>query len=518
MPKKKNTEEFISEAKNVFGEKYDYSKVEYKNSVHKVIIICAEHGEFLKSPQKHLNGQGCRQCSGYVKLDQYSFEQRARETHGDRYDYSISVVKGKNEKVVIRCKLHGEFLQLPGNHIQGQGCPICGQLARGASQRYTLKKFLENVKKVHGTKYDYSKVKYVNSQSKIEIICPIHGAFTMKANSHKNGQGCPICGRIKANDNIAINYSEFLQRAIKTHGSRYLYDEQSYKNFTSVMKIKCFEHGWFNQKPHSHISMKAGCSKCGVIKSAKSSEKGWSIVLNMFREVHEDRYSYDDSSYIDVSTKMRIKCKIHGWFLQKPYQHYAGSGCTKCATTEVHEKQKIDFHEFKDRARLKHGAKYKYFENDYVDIFTRTKISCARHGLYYQLPRDHYRGSGCPKCQSSRGENVIRIILESLGLEFEEQKTFKNLKYRAKLKCDFYIPSLNTVVEYNGLQHYEPISIFGGVIGLQETQKRDVIKYNYLMKNHIKLIVVRYDTDDIDAFLKKKLDIAKNSNSCTARS
>jgi hypothetical protein len=510
MPAKKTTKEFISEAQKIFGAKYDYSKVVYKNSSDKVIIICPKHGEFLKAPQKHLTGQGCRVCSGYIKLDQKSFESRAKETHGDKYNYTKSVVKEKNDKVVIICKLHGEFRQLPGNHISGQGCPECGKLSRGASQRYSLKQFLFSVKRVHGNKYDYSKVKYFNSQTKIEVICPTHGSFMMKANSHANGQGCSVCGRIEANKNIALTYSEFLGRAAKTHGSRYIYDENSYKDFTTKMRIECSEHGWFKQKPHSHISMRTGCPKCGILQAAKSNEKGWGSVLNMFKEVHDDRYSYDESTYTDVSSKMKIKCYVHGWFSQKPYQHYSGSGCNKCAIIEVHEKQKIDFKEFKNRSQLKHGSRYNYSEGEYIDIFTPVKISCDKHGVFYQKPRDHYRGSGCPKCQSSRGENSVRLILQRLGIKFKEQKTFEGLKYRSKLKCDFYIPSSKTVIEYNGLQHYEPISVFGGLKGLQETQKRDVIKYDYLAKNNIKLIIVRYDKDDIELYLKEKLNVANN--------
>jgi Zn finger protein HypA/HybF involved in hydrogenase expression len=372
------------------------------------------------------------------------------------------------------------------------------------------KYFIEKAKKTHGNKYDYSKVKYFNSQTKIEVICPTHGSFMMKANSHANGQGCSVCGRIEANINIALTYSEFLGRAAKTHGSRYIYDENSYKDFTTKMRIECSEHGWFKQKPHSHISMRTGCPKCGILQAAKSNEKGWGSVLNMFKEVHDDRYSYDESTYTDVSSKMKIKCYVHGWFSQKPYQHYSGSGCNKCAIIEVHEKQKIDFKEFKNRSQLKHGSRYNYSEGEYIDIFTPVKISCDKHGVFYQKPRDHYRGSGCPKCQSSRGENSVRLILQRLGIKFKEQKTFEGLKYKSKLKCDFYIPSSKTVIEYNGLQHYEPISVFGGLKGLQETQKRDVIKYDYLAKNNIKLIIVRYDKDDIELYLKEKLNVANN--------
>lgn len=125
----------------------------------------------------------------------------------------------------------------------------------------------------------------------------------------------------------------------------------------------------------------------------------------------------------------------------------------------------------------------------------------------FQSPRNHYRGSGCPKWNSSKGEGKIRHILTSLQIEFEEQKTFESLVHKNKLKCDFYLPKLNIVIEYNGIQHYEPISVFGGIEGLKESQKRDIIKYNFLKEKNIKLIIIRYNIDDIELYLTKRLSV-----------
>lgn len=510
MPKKKTLEEFISDSVKIHGSKYDYSKVSYQGSSKKVIIICPIHGEFLKSPEKHIIGQGCRICNGYVELTQESFMDRVIKIHGNRYDYSKTEIKNKSIPVIIICSEHGQFKQLPQNHIKGAGCPVCAKNTRKISQRYSTSDFIDSVRNLHGTKYDYSEVEYVNSQMKVKIICSTHGAFMMKPNSHFNGQGCPKCGRNTAREKTTLQYSEFLKRAKKIHGSQYEYEESSYENYTSKMKMFCAEHGVFEQTPHSHISMKSGCHKCGYVKSATSNQKGWKIVLGMFTTVHGDRYTYDSSTYIDVSEKIRILCKKHGWFEQKPYQHYGGSGCNRCAIEEVHEKQKIDFEEFVNRSINFHGNRYQYIRGDFKDIFTPILIKCTRHGGFLQLPRDHYRGSGCPKCVSSRGENEIRLILEDLKIKFEEQKTFQNLIHKNKLKCDFYLPDFDLVIEYNGLQHYEPITVFGGMDGLIETQKRDMIKYNYLIANGIKLIVVKYDIENIKSYLHKKLSIANN--------
>ncbi len=507
MPVKKTTEQFIADALHVHGNKYNYSRVIYVSGSKKVVIICNEHGEFLKTPQSHIKGQGCRICNGYVALTQQSFIERSHNKHGELYDYFKTEVKSKHDKVVIKCNIHGEFEQLPSNHIKGNGCPECAQILRTKNQRYTSQEFINSVRTVHLNKYDYSKANYVNSQTKVEIICQIHGSFNMKPNSHYNGQGCPKCGRIDAKNNIALDYFVFLERAELVHHNRYVYQEDTYVNYTTKMTIFCDEHGFFEQTPHSHISMKTGCPKCGVLNTAKKNQIGWEAVYDLFLVAQGDKYEYDQGTFADVSSKMKIKCTQHGWFTQKPYSHYGGSGCIKCSFAESGEKQQIGYSEFVKRSMIKHGDKYKYTETNYIDIFTPIEIGCPKHGFFLQSPRNHYRGSGCHKCISSRGETLVRLILEEHNILYEEQKKFENLMDKNKLRCDFYLPEYNTVIEYNGLQHYEPISFFGGINGLMQTQKRDLIKYTYLEANKIELIIIRFDNNNPLDYLLEKLQI-----------
>ena len=124
---KYSTETFIEKAKKVHHGKYDYSKVQYVNSSTKVCVICPLHGEFWVAPYAHLNGVGCPECAGVKKRDTESFIKKAKEVHGDRYDYSKTVYVNKRTKVVITCPIHGDFEQLANNHLRGQGCPLCGK-------------------------------------------------------------------------------------------------------------------------------------------------------------------------------------------------------------------------------------------------------------------------------------------------------------------------------------------------------------------------------------------------------
>lgn len=130
MGKRLTSEEFISKARVVHGDKYDYSKVDYVDYETKVCIICREHGEFWQKPKNHLVGQGCARCRNENYSKAYSltteeFIRRARETHGDRYDYTKTTYSGYHDKVLITCTIHGDFLQEAQSHINGCGCPKC---------------------------------------------------------------------------------------------------------------------------------------------------------------------------------------------------------------------------------------------------------------------------------------------------------------------------------------------------------------------------------------------------------
>lgn len=128
--KKSNTEEFILKSLNKHGDKYDYSKVEYVGNKSKIIITCPKHGEFLQRPNDHLSGYGCKKCqyektSMENKFTDEIFIEKAKQVHGDKFDYSLVKYSGYENKITIVCNRHGEFLQSPHAHLCGMGCPSC---------------------------------------------------------------------------------------------------------------------------------------------------------------------------------------------------------------------------------------------------------------------------------------------------------------------------------------------------------------------------------------------------------
>ena len=204
MSRKLTKEEFIQKAIARHGDKYDYSKVDYVNNSTKVTIICPIHGEFEQIPSDHLRGKGCPRCGGGIKLTKEEFIQKAIARHGDKYDYSKVDYKGCRTKVTIICPIHGEFEQKPNNHLSGYGCPRCG-----GGIKLTKEEFIQKAIARHGDKYGYSKVDYINNSTKVTIICPIHGEFKQMPRDHLSGCGCPVCKSSKLEGRVRNSLSEY---------------------------------------------------------------------------------------------------------------------------------------------------------------------------------------------------------------------------------------------------------------------------------------------------------------------
>ena len=265
MPRKKTQEEFIQEAIKIHGDRYDYSNVEYVNSQSKVKIICKEHGEFEQTPSNHThknNFQGCPNCgkiscANTRKLSTDEFINKSKKNHGDTYDYSKTIYHGDKNKVLIICHKHGEFQQLPSNHYK-YGCNKCGIEISTIKQTKSISNFIEEAIKIHGDRYDYSKVEYKQALSKVIIICKIHGEFEQTASSHLRGTGCGKCSGVTKK-----TQEEFIEYAIKIHGDRYDYSKVDYINCKTKVIIICKNHGEFKQIPESHYVGNA-CPKCSL--------------------------------------------------------------------------------------------------------------------------------------------------------------------------------------------------------------------------------------------------------------
>ena len=265
MSKKVTTEDFIRRAREVHGDKYDYSKTAYVAAIKDVTIICTTHGEFQQRPSNHLTGRGCHECGGNKPLTVDRFIERARAMHGKRYDYSQVNFKNVEDKATIICPEHGPFDQRVMTHLKGFNCPKCGRESVAGKLGHSLERFIEDAKKAHGDKYDYSEADYKNALSKVKIICPEHGAFLQKPANHIRGIACSKCSDLIAADKRRLSTEEFIARAREVHDDKYDYSRADYVTSHGKVEIICPEHGSFWQSPATHtMGNKAGCPGCAV--------------------------------------------------------------------------------------------------------------------------------------------------------------------------------------------------------------------------------------------------------------
>lgn len=301
--------------------------------------------------------------------------------------------------------------------------------------KLTQKEFLDKVKAKHGDTYDYSKVNYINAKTKICVIDKEVGEFWITPDKHLNaGQGPMKTAHKRGGQARAISFSDFIQKANHKYG---------------------------------------------------------------------DYYDYSFVKFNKTTDKVKIICKIHGEFEQTVQRHLFDSGCRLCGIKIRGDKRRTKFSDFLIRAVAVHEDKYVYNENTYVKMSSYTTITCKKHGDFQQVGTCHLEGDGCPKCKSSRGEVKIENFLIRNNIEYKSQfKVNKKTRHR----FDFYLLNHNTLIEYDGEQHFKPIDFWGGDENLKKIQKNDELKNKMAEDNNFKLIRIDYKNfNNIEKILEKEV-------------
>ncbi len=352
---------------------------------------------------------------------------------------------------------------------------------------YTTESFIEECKKIHKDKYNYSLTKYINSRTKIKIICYLHGIFEQLPNNHlKKHQICPKC----SNEQRFLTIKEFIEKSRLVHGNKYDYSLVDYKNNKTKVKIICSIHGIFEQISRNHLKGN-GCPKCEITKRSSGIEE----FIKKSEIIHYNKYDYSLVKYKNNYTKVKIICPVHGIFLQTPNSHTTGNGCPKCAG----KNKKTE--DFITESKNIHGNKYDYSLIDYKNAMKKIKLICPIHGIFEQTPNNHLsKKYGCPLCKESKGEQKIAIYMDEYNIPYERQYRFEKLP---NLPFDFYIKTKNLCIEFDGMQHYGPVEFFGGYENFIIIQKNDNIKNKFCKENNINLLRIKYkDINKVEKMLE----------------
>ena len=462
MPFKRETSNYIEQAKIVHQNKFDYSLIkELPKRNTKVRIICPTHGEFEQSFHKHLSGDACKKCAGErlakerIERAKNKFKFEAQLLHRNKYDYSKSVYVSATDLTIITCIEHGDFEQTPNKHLNGGGCKMCGIENMRIRMSIPWEKYKYDLDIIYNNKYDYSKVIWGGVDSNIIVICPNHGDFTIRPADHKSGRGCQKCSK-----EIRVQYDKhhteiFIARSNEIWNNLYDYSKAEYRGSENKLTIICKKHGEFNQLPANHF--KYGCGKCGRELNVRNNflkEVCKSEFISKANAIHKNTYEYLKAVYTTVVTKITITCKIHGDFSMSPNNHLRGQGCPACGREQSNVAKLKEFDEYECEFMKLYGDKYDYSSVVWEGGSRPIMVVCKRHGEFQILPYLHKIGKECQKC-SNQHSGISMSWLLYMGVRYSTeiqhaQNRGEFIIPDTRYKADGYAESINTIFEFHG--------------------------------------------------------------------
>jgi hypothetical protein len=315
-------------------------------------------------------------------------------------------------------------------------------------------RFILKAQGTHGNKYDYSKVKYVNSCTKVTIICSIHGDFEQVPSSHVYGIGCKLCGMIKKALSRTSSTTKFIEKANRVHNHKYDYSKTIYIHNEQTVIIICSIHGEFQQSPHNHLHGN-GCKLCGIIRTTSKRKSSTKEFIEKANRIHNHKYDYSKVNYINAFSNIIIICPLHGEFQQQPNSHLNGNNCNQCASIIKADHIRYTSSDFIKKACMIHNHKYDYSKTIYSACKDKVIIICPTHGPFSQVAYYHLSGNGCPQCGRNRISKQAIEWLQMIrsthpnvqtGEQIEGEYRIPNTGYFA----DGYCPDTNTIFEFHG--------------------------------------------------------------------
>ncbi len=292
-----------------------------------------------------------------------------------------------------------------------------------------------------------------------------------------------------------MNTDIFIKKASIKHNRFYSYDKSEFISNKTKIIISCPIHGDFLQTPNNHLSGYK-CMKCSV--DSRSKKRMDNKFIERSIKKFNNKFDYSLVEYKNNATNIILKCNIHGIFSITPSIHLKSkTGCPKCSTYNTSQLQKLDVNSLIEKFKDIHNDKYEYHMIKYKNNKEKIEIICKKHGIFKQSAKQHLRGQGCPNCIISTGEFKIKNLLLNNNIKFKQQYCFDDCKFVNKLKFDFYLPTYNICIEFDGIQHYYPLIIFGGEKEFNKQIIKDNIKNQYCKTNNINLYRIKYN-DNIE--------------------
>lgn len=364
---------------------------------------------------------------------------------------------------------------------------------------------IDKLNTIHNYKYTYGKLEIINDRTYIEVFCKNHGKFKQRLDAHLRGQVCKKCSIEDRMQSKFIDYDKIIDECNKKHNSKYKYPlGQIFKKTTSKIDIICEKHGLFTQTIHNHLVNGTSCPKCSNEHRNNHLKNKDESIRNVLIDIYRNNKNIEivDTEYINNLSDIRMRCKIHGIFSLKYGRAIRGQGCKFCNEENRLQVEKEKFINISNK--IWKGI-FDYSKVEYKGL--NIKVIIQYNGKeYLQTPYNHMRLYS-PFKNRSNGEIIIESVLNNHNIEYIREKTFDGLRHIKKLRFDFYLPLYNTCIEFDGIQHFEPVNKWGGVDRLSSYLKLDSIKNNYCRDNNINIIRISYK--DIKNIEKIIIDYVK---------
>lgn len=368
-------------------------------------------------------------------------------------------------------------------------------------KKKTQEDFVKDVFSKYGNEYTVLGT-YLGTHKKIKVKHNVCGKeFEITPSSLLSGRGCRDCGYKRNGDNRRYTQEEFEKKLFEKYGNEYQVVGK-YINSQTKIKVKHLTCGRILDMLPASLLHGIGCTHC-------KHREGRLITNDDFKkhlkEVVGDEY-IPLTEYTGATNKVVFKHKVCGnVFEMRPNNIFNGQRCPHCSNILNAQKRTTSFSTIKMRFEEEPDYQLVTTSDDYHNTRTPVKIKHKSCGSIFKMaPSCFFRGERCPFCKSPKGETFISKILDSLNLNYEPQKIFKDLKDKTYLSYDFYIPSQSILIEYQGIQHYQPVDIFGGDDQFVIQQKHDQMKLDYAKEHGYDLIAVPY-TEDTLSKIKKYL-------------
>ena len=441
-------EDFILKGKLKYGNKYDYSYVNYVNNKTKVKVKCTRCGDvFSVRPNDFLNKSACKNCRKFFEKETYI--EKFIKKHGNKYDYSLMLnnkIYTKDDLITIICPIHGKFEQKIKNHLHGNGCKLCGIEKSKTSRKISNNIIKERLEKICGNNVSFNINEYINTNTPLKLKCNNCNKFFLRdVNALLYNNSCPYCNSKQRN--LTYDNNEFIEKAKVVHGDRYDYSKTVYEKTDKKICVICHEkdkfnneHGIFWVTPHAHIGMmKSGCPKCSG-KYKKTTED----FIKEAKLIHGDFYNYNNVFYENAKTKISIGCPIHGYFNQTPNMHLSGKGCPICKESSFERKIRLFFNEH----NINFTSQYKpsWLKPLSIDFFIKEiNLAIEVQGIQHFMPVKYW-GDEKKLLKVIERDNIKKKKCEENGV---------NLIYYSELKIDFpYVVINNTIDLLNEIQKY----------------------------------------------------------------